>query len=75
MSVAEAPKNTQEKYLQLHFISSIKSERIPVFEEYLCRSNAVVIMSEKLPHTDLPIGEGPILSNMFVLADTGAGLN
>ena len=57
--VAEFPKNMQEEYLQLHFIPYLYSDRIPVFEASLCRSNAAVKMSQQLPHLNFPIWEGP----------------
>ena len=56
VSVEEAPNKAQEEYMQLHFIPYQKSERIPVFEASLRRSNAVVQMSQQLPHLNLPIG-------------------
>ena len=43
--VAQEPNNTKEEYLQLHFIKFLQSERIPVFEASLRRSNVVVQMS------------------------------
>ena len=55
VGVAESPNNTKEEYLQLHFIPSLHSERISVFEAYLRRSNAVVQMYQQLPHLNLPI--------------------
>ena len=48
---------------------------IPVFEAYLRRSNAVVQMSQQLPHLKFPIGEVPKTSYMYGLADTGSGFN
>ena len=47
VSVIEAPNKTQEEYPQLHFIQSLQSEIIPAFEEYLCRSNVLVKMSQQ----------------------------
>ena len=73
--MAEAPKKMQEEYLQLHFIPYIQSDRVPVFEASLRRSNLVVQISQQLPHLNLPIGEVPKLSYMSSLADIGAGLN
>ena len=37
LGVAEASNNKKEKYLQLHFIPSIQSERIPIFQASLRR--------------------------------------
>ena len=37
VGVTEAPKNIQEEYLKAHCITSLQSERIPVFQEYLHR--------------------------------------
>ena len=37
VGVEEAPNKTHEKYLQLHFIPYLQSDRIPVFEASLCR--------------------------------------
>ena len=48
---------------------------IPVFEAYRRRSNAVVQMSQQLPHLKFPIGEVPNTSYMYGLADTGSGFN
>ena len=75
VGVSEALNNTNEEYLQLHFIPSLHSERILVFETYLHRSNVMVQISHQLPHLNFPIGEGPKLSYMYSLNDTGAGLN
>ena len=44
VSITEAPKKAQEEYMKLHFITSLESEIIPLFEESLCRSNMVVQM-------------------------------
>ena len=73
--VTEAPKNKQEEYLQLHFIPYLQSDRIPLFEPYICRSNEVVKMSYHLLYLNLPIRDGTISSNMFGLANTVAILN
>ena len=54
VTVTEELNNTQEEYLQLHFIASIKSEKIPVFEASIRRPNTVVQMSKKFPHLKLP---------------------
>ena len=70
VGVAEAPNNTKEEYLQLHFIPSLQSERIPVFDESLRRSNAVVQMYQQLPHLKFLTGEGTKSSYMSGLADT-----
>ena len=51
--VAESPKKTHEEYIQLNFIQSLNSDRIPVFEASLRRSNDVVKMSQRLPHINL----------------------
>ena len=59
VGVAESHNNTKDEYLQLQFIPSLQSERIPVFDASIRRSNAVVQMSQQLPHLKLPIGEGP----------------
>ena len=75
MSLAEASKKTQEEYLKLHFIPYLQSEMIPVFEASISRSNAVVKMSQQFPHLNFQIVEGPISSKMFVLSDTGSGLD
>ena len=48
---------------------------IPVFEAYLRRSNAVVQMSQQLPHLKFSIGEGEKPPYISGLADTGARLN
>ena len=48
VGVLEAHKNIQDKYLQLHFIPSLYSNRIPVSEENLRRLYAVVQMSQQL---------------------------
>ena len=56
VGVAKAPNNMEDEYLQLHVFPSIQSERIPVFEESLRRSNAVVQISQQLPHINFPIG-------------------
>ena len=37
VSVAEATKKTQENYLQLECIPYLQSDRIPVFDELICR--------------------------------------
>ena len=74
MGVAEAPNNNKGKYLQLHFIPSLQSERIPVFEVSLRRSTAVIQMYQHLLHINFPIGEGPKSSHMSGLADTGSVL-
>ena len=74
MDVEEAPNNTKEEYLHLNFIPSLHIDRIPVFEAYLHRSNAVVKISQQLPHLNFHIGEEPKSSHMSGLADTGAGL-
>ena len=65
----------QEEYLQLQFIPSLQSYMIPVFYSSLPRSNAAVQMSQKLPHLNFPIGEGPKSSNIYGLANTGDGFN
>ena len=65
----------QEGYLQLHFIPSLQSEMIPIFETYIRRSKAVVQISKQLPHLNFPIVEGQKSSYMFVLVNTGTGLN
>ena len=75
MGVTEAPNNTKEEYLQLHFISYLNSERITVFEASVRRSNAVVQMSQHLPRLNLPVVEGVKSSYMSGFADTVAGLN
>ena len=49
--------------------------RIPLFEASLWRLNAVVQMSQQLPHLNLPIVEGKKSSYMSSLADAGARLN
>ena len=66
----EAPNKIQEEYLQLHFIQSLYSDRFPLFEESLLRSNAVVQMSQQLPHLKISIVEEQKLSHMSGLADT-----
>ena len=48
VSLAEAPNSMKEEYLQLRFIPSLQSERIPVFEASVRRSNVVVQMSQQL---------------------------
>ena len=73
--MAEAPNIMQEEYLQLYFIPSLQSDRIPLFKASLSRSNVVVKMSQKLPHLNLPIGEGPKSSYMSGLDNTVSGLN
>ena len=75
VGVAEAPNNSMEEYLKLHFIPYLQSEKILVFEVSLCRSNVVVQMSQQLPHLIFPIGEGTKSSCMYGLADTGSRLN
>ena len=75
VGVAEAPSNKKEEYLQLHFIPSLQSERISVFEASVRRSNVVVQMSQQLSHLKFPIGEEPKSSYISILKDTGAGLN
>ena len=55
VGVAESPNNTKEEYLQLHFIPSLQSERIPVFEVSLRRSNAVAQMYQQLMYLNFPI--------------------
>ena len=75
MGLSEEPNNMKEEYPQLYFIPYIQSERIPVFEASLRRSNTVVQMSQKLPHLNFPIGEGEKPSYMSGLADIGSGLN
>ena len=55
--MAEAPKKMQEEYLKVHFIPSLQSDRIPVFEASLRRLNAVVQMSQQMLYMNLPIGE------------------
>ena len=45
VGVAEASNNTKEEYLQVNFTPSMHSDRIPVFETSLRRSNVVVQMS------------------------------
>ena len=55
VGVAEATNNTKEEYLQLYFIPSLQSERIPLFEASLLRSNVVVQVSQQLPHMNFPI--------------------
>ena len=75
MGVAESPNNTKEEYLQLNFIPSLQSERIPVFEASLRISNELVQMSQQLPHLNFPIRDGPKISYMSGVDDTGAGLN
>ena len=75
VGVSEAPKKITEEYLQLHFIPYLHIDRIPVFEAYLCRSNAVVQMFQQLPYLRFPIGEGLKSSYMSSLADTGEGFN
>ena len=72
---AEATKKIQGEYLQLHFIPSLQSKRIPVFEASLRISNVAVQIYQQLPHLDLPIGEGPKSSYISALSDTGARLN
>ena len=57
VGVVESPKKMQRKYLQLHFIPYMQSDRIPVLEASLPISNAVVQMSQQLPHLNFPIGE------------------
>ena len=42
VSFIEAPNKTYKEYLQLHFISYIKIDRIPVFEASVRISNVVV---------------------------------
>ena len=37
VDVIETPNNTKEEYLQLQFIPSLQSERIPIFEASLLR--------------------------------------
>ena len=37
VDVIETPNNTKDKYLQLQFIPSLQSERIPIFEASLLR--------------------------------------
>ena len=59
VSVTESSKKTHEEYLQLHFILSLQSDRILVFETSIRRSNVVVQMSHNLPHLNFTIGEGP----------------
>ena len=73
--VEESPKNMQEEYLLLHFIPSLQSDRIPVFESSLCRSNVVVQISQHLPHLNFPIVEVPQSSYISGLADSGVRLN
>ena len=75
VSVTEAPKKMQEEYLQLQFIPSLHSESIPVFEALLRRSNAVVQMSQLLPHLNLSILEVPKSYYMYISAGTGARLD
>ena len=41
----------------------------------MCRSNTVVQMSQKFPHLNFPIVEGPKSFYISGLADTGSGLN
>ena len=53
----------------------MQSDRIPVFEASLRRSNVVVKMSQQLPYLNFPIVEGPKSSYIYGLDDTGAGLN
>ena len=71
----KSPNNIQEECLKLHFITYMKSDRIPVFEASLGRSNAVVQTFQQLPHVNFPIGEVLKLSYMSVLSDIGAWLN
>ena len=73
--MAESPKNTQEEYLYLHFITSLYCESIPVFEASLRISNSVVQMSHKLPRLKFSILEIPNSSYVSGLAGIGAGLN
>ena len=73
--MTESHNKKQEEYLKLHFIQYMQSERIPIFEAYLSRSNAVVQMPQKLLHLNLPIGEGAIFYNKLGWENTGYGLN
>ena len=75
MTVTKTPTDTKEENPQLRFILSLYSERIPVFEESIIRSNAVVKMSQKFPHLKFPLLEGTRSSNMIGLSNTGDGLN
>ena len=59
VKVTEAPKKMQVKYIQLHFIPYLQSDRIPLFEASLRRSNSVGKMSQELPHLNFRIGERP----------------
>ena len=71
----ESPKKMQGEYLLLKFISYLQSDTITVFEASLCRSNAVVQISQNLTHMNFTIGERPKPSYMSGLANIGAGLN
>ena len=75
VSLEEAPKKTQEEYLQLYFIPYLQSERIPVFSASVRRPITKGKIYQQFPHIKFPIGEVTRLYNMFGLENTGSGLN
>ena len=68
-------------YLQLHFISSLHSDRIPLLESSMRRKNMIVKIYQKLPHLNFPIWEittpsgGHGSFKIFGMEGTGAYLN